>query len=370
MKIARLVVLGLAASPFITVLACGDTAKEGATTTTPTATATPTGTPTTTPTSMPTSAVDAGLDAAPDAPDAADAADAADVNVPVKTYTVKGTVVNAVNAGLALQNNAGDDVTVGAGGATFTFATKVAVGSPYSVTVKGRPDKQACKVTAGAGTMGNADVANVVVDCSDRTSCKTLKTNFATLATGTYRIDADGAGAIAPFDAYCDMTFDDGAGAGIGGWTLIESIAGKLGPMGGAEGAVAPGTSTYLPLATMEALAMGGTQVHLRSTGLAATESITSKANMEPIVNLRAGYLANEGLLNFTPQEQTDRWTGTFAVTDRLGFSCATAGNVAWPNIYHACGNPIGVHVIGDHARWDWQNGNTTLNLDMEVYVR
>jgi hypothetical protein len=246
---------------------------------------------------------------------------------------------------------------------------QVATGSPYAVTVKTRPDKQACKVTAGSGTMGSADVANVVIDCSDQTSCKTLKTGFATLPTGTYRIDADGAGAITPFDAYCDMTFDDGNGGGVGGWTLIQSFAGMMGPSGGAEGAVAPGTSTYLPLATMEALATAGTQVHIRSTGLAATESITSKANMEPIVNLRTGLLTNEGLLALTPQEQTDRWTGTFAITDRLGFSCPTAGN-GWPSVYHACGNQIGLHIVTDHARWDWQGGDATKNLDMEVYVR
>jgi hypothetical protein len=66
-----------------------------------------------------------------------------------------------------LQNNTGDDLPIAADG-PFTFATKVATGSPYAVTVKTPPatPTQVCTVTNGTGTMGSAAVSNVNVTCA------------------------------------------------------------------------------------------------------------------------------------------------------------------------------------------------------------
>lgn len=295
-----------------------------------------------------------------------DASFDAAVDAAPPTFKVKGTVVNAVNAGLVIQNNGGDDVTIAAGATTFEFPVKVAQGAAYAVTVKTRPDQQACSVTAASGNMGNADVTNVVVDCSNRAACKNLHTEFATLPTGTYLVDPDGAGAVAPLPVYCDMDFDDGTGKG--GFTLILSTANKDGAAGTAEGNVAPGSSAHLPLATMQAFATLAKQVHVRSTGLAATESITSVADMEPIANLRLGKVSNDGMQGFTRADQVARWTGPFAVEDRLWFDCM--GVAAWPDIYWACDNQIGLHLVGPHSRWNWMGGDTTQNQDMEVYLR
>ncbi len=83
------------------------------------------------------------------------------------TFSVGGTVVNLLGAGLVLQNNGGDDIAVGANG-TFTFPTELASGSAYNVTVRTQPSNpnQACTVTNARGTVGGADVGNVVVSCS------------------------------------------------------------------------------------------------------------------------------------------------------------------------------------------------------------
>ena len=81
------------------------------------------------------------------------------------TYSVGGTVSGLTGA-LTLQNNNADDLPVAADGA-FTFATALADGASYAVTVSGQPMGQTCAVSNGAGTIATADVANIVVTCDD-----------------------------------------------------------------------------------------------------------------------------------------------------------------------------------------------------------
>ncbi|MCP4968724.1 MAG: VCBS repeat-containing protein, partial [bacterium] len=65
---------------------------------------------------------------------------------------------------LVLQNNGGDDLTLTADGA-FTFATALADGSAYDVTVLTQPAGQICTITTGSGTLAGADVTNVAANC-------------------------------------------------------------------------------------------------------------------------------------------------------------------------------------------------------------
>jgi hypothetical protein len=88
----------------------------------------------------------------------------ADVTCATSAYNVGGTVVGLSSGSVVLTNNGGDDKTVSANGA-FTFATKVASGSPYAVAVK----SGACSVSGGSGTVGVADVTSVVVNCAPGT---------------------------------------------------------------------------------------------------------------------------------------------------------------------------------------------------------
>src|SRR5438105_4577044 len=82
--------------------------------------------------------------------------------------TVGGTVSGLAGAGLVLQNNGGDDLTVGASGA-FTFATALADGASYDVSILTQPTTppQICAVANGKGTIaGGASVASVAVRCA------------------------------------------------------------------------------------------------------------------------------------------------------------------------------------------------------------
>ena len=80
------------------------------------------------------------------------------------TFSVGGTV-SGLSGTVVLQDNGGDDLSVGANG-PFTFATKLAGGAAYSVTVKTNPAGQTCSVANGSGTIGAANVTNVAVSCA------------------------------------------------------------------------------------------------------------------------------------------------------------------------------------------------------------
>lgn len=306
---------------------------------------------------------DAAPDAATDA-DAPDAGEDAAPDAPPPTFTVGGTLAALDADGLVLANDGRDDLAVAAGLTTFTFPTRLPTGTRYAVTVKAQPAGRACAVTAGEGTVGAANVTNVAVDCSLPASCRALKARLPGAASGLYLVDPDGPGPVAPLRVACDMDYDGG------GWTLVVSTAGGAGPDTLAEGEVAPGDAKYVSPDVLSALALGASQVHVRTPGAAATESVTSVADAEPIQNLRQRLVANEGLLGLTAAEQAARWTGPFATPERLGFTCATAG-AGYPAVYWACGNTEGLHLIGAHSRWIWvRNDPAALNVPLETWLR
>jgi len=83
------------------------------------------------------------------------------------TYTLGGMVTGLTGSGLVLRDNGSDNLAVSASG-PFTFATKLATGAPYNVTVQTQPTSpsQTCVVTNGSGTVGASNVTNVSVACT------------------------------------------------------------------------------------------------------------------------------------------------------------------------------------------------------------
>ncbi|MBK7393710.1 MAG: carboxypeptidase regulatory-like domain-containing protein [Chloracidobacterium sp.] len=86
------------------------------------------------------------------------------------TYTIGGNVTGLLGSGLVIQNNGGTSTPIAADGA-FTFATPVASGGSYAVTVFAQPTNptQTCTVTSGSGTVTNANITNVSVACTTNT---------------------------------------------------------------------------------------------------------------------------------------------------------------------------------------------------------
>lgn len=81
------------------------------------------------------------------------------------THRVGGTLSGLGSPGLVLANGA-DNVAVGSGAGTFSFAQPVAEGATYAVSVTTQPIGETCSVSGGSGTMGSADVTSIQVTCS------------------------------------------------------------------------------------------------------------------------------------------------------------------------------------------------------------
>lgn len=92
--------------------------------------------------------------------------DAAPAPASVPSYTVGG-MVTGLSGTLVLRNNNSEALTLSGDGA-FTFTNAVANGSIYEVTVATQPTGQYCTVIpSGSATMAGANVANIVIDCTN-----------------------------------------------------------------------------------------------------------------------------------------------------------------------------------------------------------
>ena len=91
------------------------------------------------------------------------------ISCSTSTYGIGGTVVGLSGSGLVLTNGGADNLSVGMNG-SFQFATKVASGSSFDVAVKTQPSSGGpCVVSGGTGTVGNADVTSVLINCAPGT---------------------------------------------------------------------------------------------------------------------------------------------------------------------------------------------------------
>ncbi len=89
------------------------------------------------------------------------------VTCSTNAYTVGGTVAG-LSGTVVIQNDGADNSTITSNG-PFIFATPVAEGSPYHVTVQTQPAGQICAVNNGSGTTVGSNVTNVAVTCVEVT---------------------------------------------------------------------------------------------------------------------------------------------------------------------------------------------------------
>lgn len=101
---------------------------------------------------------------------------------------VSATVAGLTGGSLVLADGT-DTATVTANG-TYSFKTKLAVGTTYNVTVSTQPTGETCTVTGGSGTVSASSAIDVSINCTLNPSAVTTSTStgFSVLATGSTRI--------------------------------------------------------------------------------------------------------------------------------------------------------------------------------------
>jgi hypothetical protein len=86
-------------------------------------------------------------------------------------YSIGGSVSGLITGrSITLEDNGGNSTAVAgpvSGNAGFTFSTKVASGSNYTVSISGQPVGQSCSLTNSSGIVAAANVTNVGVSCTD-----------------------------------------------------------------------------------------------------------------------------------------------------------------------------------------------------------
>ncbi|NOZ24904.1 MAG: hypothetical protein GXO94_02280 [Nitrospirae bacterium] len=131
-------------------------------------------------------------------------------------YGVEVTV-SGLSGTVVLQNNGDDDLTVTSDG-TFEFETSLPVGSAYEVTVDRQPYGQSCFVANGTGTIADADVTDVTVECHDSGSLD------ATFGSGGIVVSHDAAGGGGEDSGY-SITTGPGGKILVAGKSLIGHTA-------------------------------------------------------------------------------------------------------------------------------------------------
>ena len=99
---------------------------------------------------------------------------------PPATFTVGGAITG-LSGSVTLLNNGGDARILTANG-NFTFATPIAAGSAYAVTIQSQPPNQSCVLGNAAGSSVAANVTAVSVSCETVRATATIGAAGGTLS--------------------------------------------------------------------------------------------------------------------------------------------------------------------------------------------
>jgi hypothetical protein len=147
------------------------------------------------------------------------------------THTVSVTVTGLRHSynGVTLRNNGGDDLKL-FGDGSYPFATALANGASYGVTVSSQPSgpDQSCTVTNGSGTISGSDVGNVTIACPFATAYAVGGTVSGLIGTGLdLQYDADNVSlpSIAQINANGAFVFDAGGTSAVTGTVYSVTVS-------------------------------------------------------------------------------------------------------------------------------------------------
>ena len=274
---------------------------------------------------------------------------------PPATYTIAGAVTGlAANAGVVLQNNGADNLSVTANG-KFHFATTVKSGGGYKVTVVTQPTNpvQQCTVANGVGT-AMANVSDVAVACTTPVTTYTVSATVSGLA-------ANSSGIVLQDDGGDDLSvmangvFQFATAIKAGGAYNVTVITQPATPpqqcgVGNGAGTATANVNIAVTCAPVPTYTIGGTVANLATNngGLVLQNnggdnlSVTANGSFQFATGVKWG-----GGYNVTVLAQPSSPAQQCSVANRSGNATGDVTNVALE-----CG----------HNEWAWmagsQNGN------------
>jgi hypothetical protein len=278
------------------------------------------------------------------------------------TKTVGGSVTGMTGTGLVLQNNGGDNLKVTANGA-FTFATPVANGGTYAVTVATQPTNpaQTCAVTGGSGTI-SANVTSVAVTCTTAAVNATIGGKVSGL-TGTGLILQDNAGDSLTIAANGTFTFK----TPVTGSYAVTVLTQPIGPAQLCTVANGSGTAaanvTNVTVNCVLSYSIGGTVTGVVGTGLVLKDNggdaLTITANGPFVFHSQ---LATGAAYAVTIATEPTAPAQTCVVTTGTGSGVATANITSVAITCTAVTYSVGGNVVGLLGHQPPNNGPLTDN--------
>ena len=263
------------------------------------------------------------------------------VTCKLNAYSVGGTATGLLYP-VILQDGGTDNLTVTADG-TFTFPTKIPIGSPYAATVYAQTPGEFCTVTHGSGTMGTAPITNIALSCEARYTVggtiSGLTVGSLVLANGGATLNIDGGATTFTFAASVTP-----------GSTYNVTI--KTMPMGFscllANGAGTANSNVQNVAITCTPLtySLGGSIQGLNSKGLV----LANGADRLTVA------LGSSQFTMPTPVAYTSAYATTIA-TQPDGLACAIAGGGGTMPAAN-----ISTIVISCDLEWTWKSGSKTAN--------
>jgi sugar lactone lactonase YvrE len=261
---------------------------------------------------------------------------------PPTTYTIGGTVTGLAAAGLTLDDNGGDTLTVASGATTFTFSTAVASGGAYAVTIATQPSGELCRVSAGSGT-ATANVTSVAISCG-ATPTYTIGGSVTGLTEDGLTLDDNGGDTLTVNSGASTFTFSTALTSGA---TYDVTVATQ--PLGEnctatAYQGTASANVTSVVIACADSGVMVGTLAgagpgspgNANGTGTAATFYAPAGVALDSSGNVYVAEYLNNDIRKITPEG---------VVTLFAGSSTAAQGNANGTGSAASFWNPTGVAV-------------------------
>jgi N-acetylneuraminic acid mutarotase len=269
------------------------------------------------------------------------------------TYAIGGTVSGLSGAGLVLEDNGGDNLSI-TGNGSFTFTTKIASGNGYAVTVHTQPSSPAqnCTIANGSGT-ASANVTNVTVTCTTATSTYTVGGTLTGLSGSGLVLEDNGGDNLTVTAGSTSFTFATKISTGSNYAVTVfsqPSNPAQTCTVTNGSGTVSGGNITNISIACATAkFSLSGTIDGLTTSGLVLTDTTD---------NLSAA--ANSTTFTF-PTSLAEGTSYTVAVvTQPTGLNCTVTNGTGTMPASDVTSVQVTCAAITAAGEWTWEFGENS----------